>query len=451
MKINRYIPIKINEFLLNRVHIYIEYKSLFEQINHILDYEGLVITIDTILRVSGTRDIDKNNFCEIQMDCFHKILNNNYKLYLNYLIEEKIVICDNKYVVGEKSKSYKINEEFLNELISINIENKTYNKRTIQSLSTKTKLKASNKHITNYKKSFNINYKDAVKYLNYIYDNKIPDHKGRTLNLSTKSILHHKLLQIKDGQLWINRSSSNGRISSNLTTLNGNFKQFILGYHSSLDIISSQPILVKPLIDMVKNFQGKGSVSNFYLSTLLSYEYRMLSKTLKKQELTSLVEGLKNVNLPDENELKNYINLCQSGKFYEYIQNEINLNYKEKLERHNIKTIMFTVLYSNNHVSDKYKRMFGQIFPTIYKFLCKMKSLIKIKRSHRILPLLLQGIESFIWVESILPKLDKLNIKYLFIHDSVIVKEEDIERTELHIQEQFFNFKLSPKIKIEKL
>lgn len=447
-QVKRYIPTTINDFLINKTHCFIKYNKDLSSTIYTLDYDGLVIICDTILRVAGSRDIDKNNFCEIQTSCFHKILHNDYKIYLDYLIENRIVISDGFYIAGSKSISYKLNENFIDELSSIDINNSLFNKRTIKAINSFDKLNATKKHITNYKKSFKIDFDKAIQHLVYTYTNNIPDHKGRILNRYTKTLLEHKLRQINDDQLWINRSSTNGRINSNLTTLNGDYKQFILGYDNSLDIVASQPTLLNILFDIIKDIQGSNLLST---STLLSYEYKILSKTLEQPVFIRLNEELKLIKLPSEKEQKEWRNLCERGELYEFFMREIYNKTGVKKTRTEVKEIMMTTLYSSNHSHNEYKKLFKDIFPSIFNFIVKIKGYKFIKRSHRLLPIMLQIIESFLWCETILPKLDRMNIPYLFIHDSVIIKEKDIERTELIIMEQFFINKINVKIKNEKI
>jgi hypothetical protein len=451
--VKRYIPEKIDDYLKNHPHIFIKWnKDLSSEIIQ-LDYEGLVIACDTILRVSGSRDIDKNNFCEIQTDCFHKILQNDYKLYLDYLIDKKIIISDNWYIPGEKSISYKINEKFLSELNDINIDNKLFSKRTLNALKTQEKLKVSKDHRNNYLKTFKIDYKSAVNYLNHCYENRVSDKKGRVLNDYTRALLKHKLMQIRDGQLWINRSNTNGRINSNLTTLNGDYKQFIIGYSSSFDVVSSQPCLLNIFLDMLKYIQGKSGSNNSYLSSLLSYEYKIILKNLPKPLSTRFIDELKNVKLPFESELVKYKKWCESGLLYENFAQEVyEVTGDKKWRRSDAsrqlsKDVFWSILYSSNSNNNEFKLLFSKIFPSIYNFICKIKSLIKMKRAHRMFPILMQGVESFIWVENILPRLDELKIPYLFIHDSVLTKDEYKDRVELVILEKFFMYKLSPKLK----
>lgn len=480
-EIKRYIPEQIQKFLENRAHIYIKWLDLFNSKIYVLDKEGLIIACDTILRVAGSRDLDKNNMCEIQMNCFHKILHHDYKLYIDYLVENNIIITDNCYIPKEKSISYKLNEDFIDDLVSISIDNKLFNKRTLKAVISNDKLLISKKHKNNFLNTFKIDYKAAIEYMNYCYDNSIPDKKGRILNVYTKAILNHKLNSINDGQLWINRSSGNGRINSNLSILNGDYKQFISGYNYSLDIVSSQPTLINVLVESIKAIQGKLSNSNLSIlsyeckntdifttpkdrttlkidkldifSSILSYEYKMIGNNLDKPNTIDFINKLKSINLPSEKELNEYKILCESGLFYEKMMDEFyKINHK-RITRTEAKTIMFSVLYSSSFSKiDDHKKVFISLFPSIYKFLSTIKQLAKIKRSHKMLPILLQGIESYIWIELVLPKLDKMTIDYHFIHDCVIIKkEEDIDRVNLAILEQFYMIGSSPKISIENI
>lgn len=450
--VKRYIPNGVDKFLKENKHYHIKCcKDLSTEIIE-LDYEGLVIACDTILRIAGSRDTDLNNFVEISSDDFHKILHHNYKLYLDYLIESDVIITDGHYIAGEKSKSYKINEDFIDiNLKSIDINNKLFTKRTIAAIAKcDSKMKVTSKHSKNYLKSFKIDYDSAVEYLNYCYFNNIPDHKGRILNKYTRNILQHKLLQIRDGQLWIKRSTSNGRINSNISSLNANFKQFILGYDNSLDIVSSQPLLINVLLNQIKNMQV-GEVSSSHLLSLYSYECKTLSKSFGKVESIRLLKELKNVKMPSKNEIDIWKNLCESGQLYEYFQSTIYGKIGHKVSRSEAKNIVITTMYSDGRLNNEYKKLFNMIFPSIYKFLSSIKKLHGGRRPHRLLPLIMQSIESYIWCEKILPELDRMDIPYLFIHDSIIIKKEDLDRSELKIMETYYLFGVNVKIKNEKI
>lgn len=455
----RYIPETLDNWFKTHTHIHIKWNKDLSTDIISLDYDGLVIACDTVLRVAGSRDINKNNFCEIQKDIFFKILNNNYTNYIDYLVENKILFTDNKYVVGEKSISYKLNEDFIDTLKSISIDNKLFNKRTLNSIKSNSKLTISKYHINNYKSSFKIDYDKAIEHIIYVYHHQIKDHKGRVLNKYTKMLLEHKILQISEGQLWINRSDTNGRVNSNLTTLNSDMKQFILGYDYTVDIKNSQPLLLSLFIDYVSGLNGQlnnsnssfSGVYNLSLTLLSSYVYKIMIKNLCKSDVVRLTEELKSIKLPSKIEIEKWKNLCEKGMIYEYFQKEIYEKLGKKLTRQEVKDLIIVNMYSSNHNNNEYKKLFAFIFPTIFNFISKVKSIVKEKRRHRIFPILLQGIESYMMVEKVLPKLDKMKIKYLFIHDGLVVKEKDIDDVQLMIMQEFNYLKVNPSFSVEKL
>lgn len=449
----RYIPNKINEFLKKENHNFIKWNKDLSSNIYKLDYEGLVVIVDMILRIAGTKEVDKNHFVEISGIDFKNMLRSDYKLYLDYLIEERIIYTDNQYLVGEKSKSYKLNEDYLTlELDDVIFTNSIYNKRSINQINKKRKLglKVSKHHKDTFEKTFKMDYDKSVEFMLYRYMNRIPDKKDRILDKYSYLTLLHKLKYIKDGQLYISRAKSNGRISSNLTCLNCDMKQFILGYDISLDIVSSQPTLLSLLIKLVKYIKGsngKSDQANSLLSSLLSYD----SQILEFSGFPNITANLEKIKLPSEKEIELWMNLCRDGNLYEYFQNEIYKKTGVKYKRHQVKEIVFMIMYSNPRLDNENKKLFNVIFPSIYKFMSDIKNLYKDKKSYRLLAIMLQCIESYVWVENILNSLDRMNIEYLFIHDSVIVKKEDADRVNLKITEIYYLFGIDVNVKVEKI
>lgn len=452
-RVKRYIPNLVKEFIDRRLHVFVKWKKDLSSEIWNLDKEGLIIVCDTILRIAGSREITTKNFVEIGTSSFHNILHNNYSIYLDYLIEEKIVISDNFYIPGEKSISYKINEDYVDDIVSIDMSNEKYINKTIKLInSTDTKLRVSKKHKDNFKKDFKIDFIEAWNYLTRTSVNNIPDKKGRILNKYTKAILQRKLLEINDNQLFISRSATNGRITTNLSILNSDYKQFISGYKWSLDVVASQPSMLNIFIDLIMEIQGSKLTNSIsYSCSYLSYEYQIIINNLGKIDGTRFIENLKNLKLPLKNELNLWRNLCENGDIYEFFSSEVFRITGEKISRSEAKQIFIIVLYSPSKSTSEYKKLFSGIFPSIYKFLNNIKSLSGGKRSHRMLPILLQATESFIWIESILPKLDDSNIKYHFIHDSVIIKEGDLEMVEGIIKEQFYISGFRAQVSIENI
>lgn len=449
--INRYIPEPVLNFLNSTIHLHIKYESIFEYKTYNLDIEGLVVICDIIIRMSGRWALH-NGFCEIGRECFTKILHHDYKVYLDYLIENKIVLTDNFYVPKEKSKSYKINEDYLGELKVFTMDNQLFIKRTLKSINEKVKLKISKEHKNNFLKDFKLDFDGAVEHLIWRYSNNIPDKKGQYLTNWTKLIAEHKLLQIRDNQLYMSRSDSNGRINSNLTSLNGFLKSFILGYETQLDISASQPTILIVLINWIKMIQAQGSLlSHPSYNSLTSHVCKMILKYLGNVDGARFIKELKNVKIPSQDEINLYKKLCYNGEFYQHFIDK----YKNKgvtLTKDKLKVdVMFPVFYSSNRNVNEDKKIFQSEFPTIYKMMCDIKGISKMKKGYAILAIILQSIESHIWVDNVLEKLDKMGVKYHFIHDAIIVKEVDEYRAYVAVLEQFNKYGISPKLIAEDL
>jgi hypothetical protein len=282
----------------------------------------------------------------------------------------------------------------------------------------------------------------------------MPDKKGRVLNKYTKAILERKLLEIKDKQLFISRNGINGRITTNLSLLNHDFKQFIIGYDYNLDICASQPSMLVLFINLIKELKGcRAPRVISYSCSYLSYVCKIIEKNLGNTDGSRFIEELKKVKLPTEDDIKKWRYLCKDGDIYEYFASQVKKITNHEISRSDAKQFFITIMYSHPKSSSQleYTKVFNSVFPSIYKFINSIKLMAKIKRSHRMFPIILQSTESFMWVENILPELDKMNIKYHFIHDSVIIKKSDVERVKLKIEEQFYLAGHNSQIKEEKL
>ena len=109
------------------------------------------------------------------------------------------------------------------------------------------------------------------------------------INKYTKAILERKLLEIKDKQLFISRNGVNGRITTNLSLLNHDFKQFITGYDCNLDICASQPSMLIMFINLIKELKGlRAPRSNSISYSYLSYVCKIITKNLGNIDVVGL-------------------------------------------------------------------------------------------------------------------------------------------------------------------
>ena len=431
MTIKRYVPEEYYNSINSKKHLIVKWKDIFNSNIIELKKEGLYIVIDTILRVYGERDV-LNNFVDIPKSFFQKILQNEYKLYIDYLIKESYIECDNLYSKdGRKALGYRLNADKLQantNLIGIEINDKLFKKRTKAAItSSKSNLKINKQFKDNFKE-FDIDFDAAYAKSITDYSLQIPSKKGIVMNLWSLKAIQYKLNTIKDRQLHNFRNSSNGRITTNLTLLNSEYKKFILGgYNYGLDITASQPSLILGLINMVKEERKEAlSLVSSSLSSLSSYVYKMTQNYLGKEDHIRFWSEIKSINLPSEKDIENYKNIIKNGTLYENFMVEFGIK-----NRNELKTNILTSIYSSNKVYLPEKKYFNELYPSIWRFVQNIKNILKIDTNKKwgILAILLQSIESYIVIEAVMPELDKLKIKYQYVYDSLIINKKSLQIT----------------------
>lgn len=445
MNIKRYVPEELYNLLSGKQHFYI--KDVFNLNGIELKVEGLYIVIDTIIRCSGQYDTS-NDFICISKDIFHNILQNDYTMYIDYLIQNNIIICDNLYSKdARKAKGYKLNPNILDpntDLIGIEISDKLFAKRTEKAVKgSNKKMKVSKDFKANFN-NFELNYVEAHKKLIYDYNNAVPSAKGKILNIHTLKALQYKLKAIEDRQLSIYRNDTNGRITTNLTLLNSEYKQFLNnGFDHQIDLSASQPTLVIVLLELLNSFvvnsedkQVNGielgikqtANSKSINSNILSYVYKMTLKYLGKEEHTYFWSEIKKLKLPSKNEIKKYKNLCCNGNLYETLMFEYKI---PKENRTKFKLDFLIGMYESNSAFNKAKDIFVKEFPTIYTLLFQIKDILNLKTNKKwgILAIILQSLESYLFVELIIPKLEANKIPYQYIYDCIIVKKQHLQKS----------------------
>jgi hypothetical protein len=133
--------------------------------------------------------------------------------------------------------------------------------------------------------------------------------------------------------------------------------------------------------------------------------------------------------LPDEFEL--FKKLTISGKYYQYIMN--NLGIKDK---NIVKELTYKVLFGQNRTNSKADKMFSKLFPTIHNFIKLYK---KENGDYKVLAYELQKAESNLIFNKIIRQIMNLypDIKIITVHDSIIVPKSRKDEVK-----KIFNFKL---------
>jgi hypothetical protein len=409
-KVKRYIPelvyqkIKQSDFK-NKDHLYI-----------ICDMIGR-------MKVYIKNDDYSNSYIDIPKQYFRDLICDVTYLSnaMTFLLSNQIIITDNQYVINEKAKGYKINDIYISKLISVYVESTSISKRIAikrneRNNSVNDKYKIYKNHFIN---TFKIHYNEALLFIETNYLTPLPIYsyvEGFSKDI-IKSIEKYNryflsISMINDGDLFFRVNKTNGRIDTNLTNLKSELKQFITTKNlHQIDISNSQP---------------------FILGLVLS----------NPSPTYSYVEGF-------SKELERYMDWTSLGVFYENFQKAYYQKNKEvlKMNRKQIKEVMFCIFYSKNEHYKNEKKIFGDIFPNILNYIIERK-----RKKYNELAIHMQKIESEICIDIICQELDKQNIKYYTIHDSWLVDEKDIPKTK-DIISNCFNTKYNhiPNLKTEKI
>lgn len=392
-------------------------KKVYEEIER-SDYknkEHLWVITDMIYRMSIYRKEDKksSDYVDIPRNYFRDIII-KYKVHIDYLLDKKIIECDNIYSLEKhKALGYRFTEKMISKIISVEITKKVLSENIIKNRNERYNLVP--KDLRNYRDYFVNTFKlDTEKAMQYLEDWYLEEHKivsedsKNYINLVQKyNILYLSLRTIDEGDLFFRRNETNGRIDTNLTSLKSEYKKFIKNPNLwQIDIVNSQP---------------------FFLAIYLN--------------------SLKYKNIIDIDELERYILWTSTGSFYEKFSEEYFKSSGKKLIRKDIKEIMFCIFYSKNGNFISQKTIFSSLFPTIMDFIEKEK-----QENYREFSIKLQKIESNFCIDVVCKELDKRGIKYYTIHDAWLVKEKHINEVNNIIIAKFKDkFKLSPQLKIENI
>lgn len=383
--------------------------------------DNLYTIIDLIQRkeIYFKSDAQKRyGYAEIPISQFKELIpsSNNLNADMKFLIDNKFIIRNERYITGVSSKSYKISSEYLGNAIAVKIQDNNINQRIWKQIQSNKRKRVKNLEFakTEYFKNFKIDYlgaklaiheKAEKEIIELCAEIKMPiqknqindiincDLKGNTIKyviLKTQkgselhNIIHRymvyntRLNAINDGFLFFKRNKTNGRLDSNLTSLPSFLRRYIESDERLMyiDFKNSQP---------------------FFLFLLI-----------------------RNNPSIDEVELLQYMELVIKGTLYDYLKDEYNNRFNKFLDRDQIKKMLFKIYYSRTTSFQANKDFFASIFPSIMQYINFENEVF-----HNTLSIRLQTTESFAVLDTIMPMLEVIGIKPYTIHDSFVCKESE--------------------------
>lgn len=376
----------------------------------------------------------------------------DYVDYLDYLIGTGVLVSDNHYVPGVKSKGYKFGSEY----DSIDLQKYSYSRfeGKIEQIEEFVYNEDVNGFEHNYlldcdylaywysQKGLKIDWQKAEQYGKQVLKNKMDSGESEwDINKSTGKKKHpitqyyailHNIEAIKTHDYKAKIDTNVHRLHSVLTNMQKDYRNFI-SYEGqslvSIDIVNSQPYLINTLY----NPEFWKEDSSLYLSL------KDLPNNIKSLINSSLSIMIGNtLSEIDTASLGDYRNKTSQGQIYEHIRDLSNARFNLSLDRGHIKTMFYIVLFSKNGFYNqpeaRLKRLFSELYPNVYKLVETVKS-----QDHATLACLLQAIESEIILHRCCKRIwEEANgqIPIFTIHDSIVTTAENQEFVKKIMEEE---------------
>ncbi len=391
----------------------------------------------------------------------------DYLSYLDYLLQTNVLITDGEYIAGVKSLGYKFSEQYSN----VSLIDYQFNNLPSQEVS------GINSEIYNDEtNSFIVNPVLNYPYLHHWYGTQglsilkteaidyAEKEKQRKLNLgiehwdinrdrstSIKQVYKnpvtqynaaiHNIIALELRQYNVQIDSNVHRLHSVITNIQKSFRQF-LRYEDmplvGIDISNCQPYILCLLL----NRQFWDDSGNYNIT--LWHLPQNIQQYFGDEKIAEIREYLSTL---DEQNLINYKSKASQGEVYEYMRDTINGN-GYSLSRDDVKTLMMTVLFSDNRFMPPLKKLFRDNFPAIYGLIQIIK-----RGNHNSLPCLLQNIESKIVLHRCCKRIwEEYNheIPVFTIHDSICTIPQYVEVVKSIMNDEIGNaIGLPPHLKIE--
>jgi len=377
----------------------------------------------------------------------------NYKQHIDYLICLHIIETDQHYdTLRHIAKGYKITRQYLSNLPVIVEIGKAEPKYICPEDIIK-------KHpvIKKYANGFTIPYDEALWFIQDRFNKECRKFDNTPYSgvkqlveaaqrVASKRYSHaiFSLQKFKENRHNFTIGEMNKRLTSTEALAQKDIRAFFQykGERiASVDIKNSQPYFAIALIkyEISKLSEKKKNDAESHESVKFFDNY----SSFKSPQLSALSPSLYSISSQSSSSLQTlcyedraqtqqqrgfspstwiYIQLVESGEFYEYLEHQYYLKYGKKFrDRKELKEEVFLMLYSKNKVRTQLKMIFKEHFTQIHEIF------LKYKRDHyNKLAIALQIIESDFMLKFVMPEVGKC-IPCFPVHDCFMVPESFAE------------------------
>lgn len=387
-----------------------------------------------------THETNRSDWKILNANRIRSLIVTNIDTYKRYLDKNRILKVNVKFKIGESSKKYQIKKTLLKgKIIEITIPTDSALYKKIE----KTKKKEYNHvhrlapHLKKMrKKLMDMNF-DVINAKKWVFKN---------VNTYSKYNYYTAILKLQNNQYkYFKRNKTNQRIDTNLTNIKKELRQFIKGDYIMIDLSNSQPYLLSQLIKYIIIKQTNTICGDFFKNNIV--------KTFGSNSLQRILKLLKDDEKLNLENLRDFDGSVIKGKLYDDFIEKYN---KKKLTRDEVKDIFFPIFFSKNKLGKSRNGIVPYakdkaIFREVYPFVADCIEILK-KNDHAKLPIFLQKLESYVFIDIIAKKLIEEGIIPFTIHDSFIVEREHEEKTLEIMKNTFIElFGNLPNFKIKNL
>lgn len=417
--------------------------------------------IELLCDMMEYNDLDGNGgYVNLNAQLMQSIVH-NYKEYLDYLLEHRIIRTDKKYIPSAKSMGYVLNKlHYDAEIQQILVQDSVVRiKRAKKNRALEQEMKTTRTKHTFLTKWFNdklqIDAEGAYAKIEELFPKPTGaiygTAKGKASNTTKKYSAKLAVQKLATGNFYYKIDENVGRFHSNLTNIKKELRNYIT-YDGmplvNIDIKNSQPLLSSILLDP-SFYTTKPRYINIHQ---LPSSFNLLTNNKHKHTYTDtiiiLVKVLQSIDIK---EVSSYSSMAKSGDFYQQLS---KVMYPRRIfDKAEMKKLTYTVFFSNNrsiqgmHYASK--RDFRKIFPDVYKVFSTIK-----RKNHRALSHILQRIESEIMIQRVCQRISKEQPKLpiFTIHDSIVTTDGNQDYVSKVIKEEAYKLTgLKVSLGIERL
>lgn len=405
--------------------------------------DSLIYIIHLLTSIQATnKDLDIiNGFVPIYSPILQKKVK-NYRDYLDYLLQYGVILTDNWYIKGVKSKGYKFTPRYTGKNKIINVVDRNLIKAVKAESRFKVSMTKKYNHLFKwYNEDLQIDYDLAMDFIGDDLARKLANPNLRDFDAKTKqykdpivqyNCSHLNIERIAYGDFALSVDDNVFRLHSTISNLRSELRNCIsFGGRNlvSIDIKNSQPFIsTSVLADWFWN-------DTYSLNKDSNINIQTISKSLStiifqgNNTTNSYIMLSKSAQIQADSDLERYKLLVQQGVFYEYLADsigeELGIGYND---RKKVKAAVFQVLFTDNRflgqAEAKPKQLFKKHFPTVYELFSRIK-----KSDKTNLPRLLQRIESHLMLLVVAKRIarERPRLPIFTIHDSIVTTEGDEE------------------------